>query len=242
MYDNVIREDLFRAAVEKASRDEYREIQRKIEESKDTLNFTSQFERRMRSLIRDVRNGRSIQAAGSASLRSGRKARRTLLIAAVLVVISAGTVLAVDPIRVKISEAFVTIFGDHADISTNKTGHEEQGKPHFLKYYPTVIPKGYDVIFDELSVETGSYDLVYENEDGDTIAFSQVASDKISMDLTSDGRTFEKIKIRGNRGYYLTDSEINSVVWSENGYVFTISSELNRRELIKMAEGLEPVK
>lgn len=241
MYDNVIPEDLFRTAVEKASRDEYRELQKKIEQHKDTLTFSGQFERRMRKMIRMAEQGKKLTNIRRVNLRSGKKARRTLLVAAILVIVSAGTVLAVDPIRIKISEAFVTIFGDHADISTDKTGHEEKGKPDFRKYSPTVIPKGYYVIFDDLSAETGSYDLVYENEDGETIAFSQVVSDKISMDLTSNGRTFEKIKIRGNRGYYLTDSEINSIVWAENGYVFTISSEMNRKELIKMAEGLKPV-
>lgn len=243
-------EELLGTALRRASEEEYREL-KSLEEGGDMPVLGAGSGAAIKKLMcdREILSGTEgvcgVKEHGACDMRpvsrlAGRKRRRVLFVAAALVIMCAGTAVAVEPVRERIAEAFITVFGDHADISTTKEGHGDE-KFTFRRYEPDAIPEGYRVILDECCEETASSDIVYENGTGNTIAISQVASDKISMDLASDGETLEKLCVRGIRGYYVTDKEIGSIVWEEDGCVFTISSQLNREELVNLAERLKPV-
>jgi len=124
MNEAVFLEEL-KKVVSKACEDDLLQLDKELAMGESHV-FSEEFNRKMKKLL-----------DGSADRENpvgkGRKHRipiKYLLIAAILMILAASTVLAIEPIREKLQEVFITLFPEYANIqSEDETSSTDDGLP-----------------------------------------------------------------------------------------------------------------
>lgn len=159
------------------------------------------------------------------------KIKFSILVAAILLLISSTMVMANDSIREKIINMIITFYHDSVDISGPSTiviDQSDDFEIYDLKYIP-----------DDFSLEdkednpVNIYFADYRDQQGNVFYYTQSRSDGTMVSVSSDGKTREKIDIEGNIIYYITDGDMNSIVFEKEGYIYHISGNTDKDFLIK---------
>lgn len=234
MYD-IFTEDLLEQAVKIACEKDY--VNEVSGISKDVHTFSEEFEVKMKELIAPSK----VQKA-----KRKLKKRHYLLVAILVVFMIAGTTaLAVDEIREQIFEYFESLFSDHTDVYfESKEDEIKTTLPREEIMKPEYIPEGFrmeEEIYDE---EFGTYDLIYSNEEGIVLAYSQMVLDEINRtSYTSKGDKAKRIMLDSDQAYIISDDKsVKTILYEKNGYVLSIGGLLSEEELIKMLESVNTKK
>lgn len=105
------------------------------------------------------------------------------------------------------------------------------------KIVPEYIPAGYTIeseIEDFLGVH-----IKFSNQNDTTIVYSQTKNDGIIAQADTENTDYEKIIINNCEGVSYTKDGVNNIVFNTENYVFTISSAIDKTELIKIAESIK---
>lgn len=106
------------------------------------------------------------------------------------------------------------------------------------KYTITAVPEEYMLSStNELEV---LHQLIWTNEKGENILFSQYILQKVSLTLMTGDSPYKYIKIGPYTAFYSTKRNMQTVIWDNGKYLFTIkcTTSIPYKDLIHIAESV----
>lgn len=255
-------EDRLRAAVLSAAEEEMNEIDRETEGLSHT--FSPRFERKMQDILNEQKNGTSARETGSyldALRRQDKKKKsrhsfsrsRYVLAAALLMVLVSTAVFASEDVREGLRQLSVQFFSDRVTVESTEPGgaavrdtesggmaaaSKENDPESFHACKWKTLPEGYKVVEETEIPESHIYNVMYENNKGETIHYSQHDSAEYTINITYDEKDGyrKKIDLGGMEAYSVSNGETNSIFFEKDGYVFTVMSGQSEETMITWIE------
>ena len=227
--DDKVFEALFRQAVI----DDYNEEIEGIPQRKDLMkiiSFSPEFELRMKKLfVRDRRRNAFIM-----SVYYGRRVAAVFILAVTILSI---VLLTNSEVRAAIKNTIIEWYDKYTSIIFHgkDKGNDLNDIEEFIFEY---IPEGFVESWNEK--QGNITDMEYIDDVGTTIYIScWPDSNSTNISIDNENHTIERTTIKGYEAYIAeaTNEDFdNGVIWSMEGYKFTIWSKLSIKELIKIAE------
>lgn len=107
-------------------------------------------------------------------------------------------------------------------------------------YRPAYLPEG----FKETSTEKfgNTFTIVFSNGNRDEILFDQRPADSGTISVDNEHTNYSKVDVSGNTAYCfeaLDEDGSNVLIWQSGGIVFSLTSQTDCEELIRMGESLK---
>lgn len=222
----------FQNVFEEALKKRYESIPNPEELSFD-YEFSPQFERKMKRMIRrfDYIQGKEQRAERKET--TNFRFRRVAVFALVLVLLMALAACAV-----------------HYIIIWNEENNEKQGtldvtfeleNPNtkdLFTFKEPVVPGSYtrEVTFRDGDIQ----DIEYTDEkNGKTIIYQQARiTEAMGLSIGNEDESFAQVEVNGFKGYAETEGETPFIVWSDGISLYTISSNTSFDELFAIAESI----
>ena len=116
----------------------------------------------------------------------------------------------------------------------------EVATERILEYKEPQLPKEYSRY--EIKKDDVQYCVEYENEDT-LVIYRQRLLQNYSSDRSNENTLIEDIQINGNDGvkeeYTVAEITTTSIIWHDNTYVYSLSSDLTYEELLQIAETIK---
>ena len=165
-------------------------------------------------------------------MRGGRMAA-ALLAAAVM---SATVAMAVPEIREKVFQMVREIYEKYSNIHYDQLD-ESYVAGEFVQYRLTYIPEGFVQTQDQNVGE--SHFEQYRNAGGLAIKFSQMRLEKAVFDVDTEKTEPVEIILNGEQtAWYVGNNSWKVLYWDDGEYSFTVSSNLPKEELVKIANSM----
>lgn len=160
--------------------------------------------------------------------------RVAVVVLAILSMSFAGA-LSIEAVRVDIYNAIIEWFDKSYRISFEEK--PEVATEWILEYKEPQLPKEYSRY--EIKKDDVQYCVEYENEDT-LVIYRQRLLQNYSSDRSNENTLIEEIQINGYNGvmekYTAAEITTTSIIWHDNTYVYSLSSDLTYEELLKIAE------
>ncbi len=198
------------------------------EETLSGVTLSEEFHLRMRRLLARRKRGFYVLF--------GTAGRRVASITVAVLVAATVTTVSVEALREPVAQFFTQVFERFTQVffvdDTPDTPEVEMAKRA-----PTYVPEGYTV---EQEMDLGIiYRIVYTNETGKRIRYAQQVKESMEMIADTENVQYTSITVNDYRGVTYSNKEINTIVFSDEEYTYTISSSLNADELVKIAESIK---
>lgn len=197
------------------------------EELKD-ITFSEAFEKKMQKLIR-------VQKKSYFYLINTVGKRVAIIILAIMISLTA-TTFSVKAIRETVIEFITETFEKFTKISVE---NEELNPPQveFVKTAPQYIPGGYTV---ESEIDIGGlYQINYNNNENNPIVYGQELYYGSINHINTEDVEYEKIFINSYEGVFYNKNSVNTLVFADDTYMYTIYGQISKDELIKIAESIK---
>lgn len=227
------------------------------EELAATMPLSPEFEARMQPLFTKARKmeARLQKKAGQrnitistsppnmeTSARRTHFANRKRLIAVMLVLAVLISVLSISTAREGLYDFFIRIYERYSELSfvepgatVGTTPATDPASKNNEGLLPGRIPSGYAE--KERLALIGLVQIVYADKSGFELIFSRQLADGLQIGIDTEGIQTENITVHGTKGLYYSNKGIQSVIWKEGPFVYTISGQIDKEVLIDMAEG-----
>lgn len=196
------------------------------EELKD-IKFSKTFENKMEKLIRAQKKSYFylINTVGK---------RVAVIILAIMISLTA-TTFGVKAIRESVIKFITETFEKFTAVSVED--NESDTQVEFVKTAPQYIPEGYtkDTEIDS----SGLYRILYYNRDKNSIDYIQKISFGAINNVNTEDVEYENISISSLKGIKYINNGINTVVFADETYMYTVYGKVPFDELIKMAESIK---
>lgn len=156
-----------------------------------------------------------------------KKTIKILLIAAILLALTATTVFAIPAFR----EFAIKKFSDHFEFSVVDVQKAKKVKELSVNY----VPNGYEMV-DEV-VDS----VIYKEYENENYRFC-VRKYEIDGDFGLDNEQYviEQIKINNmDAVYYYLEDEYRGVLFNDGKYAFIVDGNINKEELVKIAQNVK---
>ena len=185
--------------------------------------FSRSFERKMKRLIKQ-------QRTAPIKVTNRRSLKRTLIVAAVIVILMAVLALSIEATRNAIFNFFMDIFRPFMAVSVKE---DESAPDDILDIYGlTMLPEGYELVCREEIIK--SYKTVYSN-DVDELTLRQSVKTDYHEYIDTQHSTQEPAVVNGYNGYIVEFTNSNYLVWETEQYIFTLTGSLDKAELVEIA-------
>ncbi len=201
------------------------------------ISFSDEFEEKMQKLIEKQKKFYYywLNTAGK---------RAAAVIAALFVGLTAVT-FGVKAIRepflrfiVETFEKFSSIIFMNDDDNSGQSSISADADFEFEAVEPSYIPEGF--VLDSKMEDLVRFQTTYvDNEHTKIIAYIQTMIDDTILQADTENTTYDKIIINGYEGITYSKNGTNTVVFNTEKYVFTIYSQIDTQEIIKIAESIE---
>lgn len=152
-----------------------------------------------------------------------KKTIRFLVVAAILLSLTI-TVFAIPSCR----EFIITKFFNHSEYNVSDISNAKQVKSLIINY----VPNGFE------KVEDYGYSSVYRNGDKEFIVEKSMITASIGYD--TEFYDDEIIEINGVEAVYYKSNDVNGgIIFNDGEYIFWISGNLSKEELVKIAQNIE---
>lgn len=161
--------------------------------------------------------------------------KRVAVVVLAILSISFAGALSIEAVRVDIYNAIIEWFDKSYRISFAEK--PEVATERILEYKEPQLPKEYSRY--EIKKDDVQYCVEYENEDT-LVIYRQRLLQNYSSDRSNENTLIEEIQINGYNGvmekYTAAEIATTSIIWHDNTYVYSLSSDLTYEELLKIAE------
>ena len=230
--DEYISERLLKAACYSAFRAEDLSIE--IPAGEHT--FSKRFQRKMKRTIRQAD-----RAAAGDQPRIRRVHWKAVLVTVLAVLLSVSvTVMAVEPLREGFLKMIRNVFSDHTEISFETASEVSEIEGGFQVFQLGYIPAGFQLTEETDLSEAEFYVALYEGQEGKTFTFTQTTLEQASFNIGSKDHKYEEFTINGMNAYYNEDQINNNLVLYNEQYAITISGNIPKEELVKIAQSAKP--
>lgn len=159
--------------------------------------------------------------------------RRYIAVAALLMVGMSAAALASDDIRNGLRRLSLQFFSDNVTIEAapeSTTGQEgdDTANGEFHAYKWKEVPEGYRVVYEYQDKELEFYAVVYENNYGNHIDYSQSNLENTQTHISYDSQKGYKRIIElddGLEAYSISDGRNNTIFYEKDGYLFEFMSD-----------------
>lgn len=103
-------------------------------------------------------------------------------------------------------------------------------------YYPRYVPEGFTV--KKASISMGVGEIVYNNNDNKKVMYSMNAK-KQNLFIDTEDIEYTEIMINEYPGQLIKKKRHYTVVFQNNEYLFTVSGDIEPKELIKICESIK---
>ena len=190
-------------------------------------NFSKGFQKKMNKLIRQERRSPFIKTFVNYS-------RKVAIIFLIFISIAFATTMSVEAYRVRFFEVVIEVWEEFTSIIFNDKQNIDDGK--LIPVNPTYIPDNFKIIEHEIN----SYEqfIYWQNDNGIEIMFEQAKITANSIITDTEGIDIEELLIGEQKIIYFTNKNINQIYWNDSNYIYTIISEYDKNELLKMVESI----
>ncbi|MCM1286354.1 MAG: DUF4367 domain-containing protein [Acetobacter sp.] len=178
--------------------------------------FTKSFEKEMNRLIDKMRKDKYHKLT--------RKSVQTLIIAAIILSF-ATTAFAIPSSR----KYIIKQFKDHFSYSVVEIDDVESVESIIVGYIPEGFKKTYE--------DESQLGIIYEYKNNKN--WFSVSKDKLDTEVNFDSLEKEYIIINDTEYLLFTTDGTNGVIWNNGLYTYSISGNINKNELIKIAVEVE---
>jgi hypothetical protein len=233
-------EEIFRKAVKCACEQEYEQLDKKVDNNSHV--FSQEFQEKMQNVLAlkgKKHNAKDMpKVINTTPERHYRVKWKYVLLVAILMILSATTVLASDVIKEIFGKLLIQFSWDSVQIQQVNEQMLEQ-EIEFDRCELGYVPTGFVQTYEEVDEELAYYSAVYDNSMGESIWYEQASIFTTKNHITFDGQTKENIEIHGLTAYYISDGEINTIFFEKNNCMYSVGSQLSKEELIKIVEKIE---
>ncbi len=170
--------------------------------------------------------------------RRGRRLRTLALLAAVIALLAA---LGVSGLAGQSADYQVYVRAEGDTLFYLARPREDLGDRPFHQLTPSWLPEGYTLLESKAAEEGAEKTkLIYGTENGDRIILSQWCGRELSGVAHGEYLT-EKVTVHDCEGVFYAPADGGSsshLLWSEGPYVLELVGELEREELLQIAEHL----
>lgn len=166
------------------------------------------------------------------------KVASILVIAGFLFAVS---VLTVDAFRESVIKFMMSMQKEYTSIRFADTKHNTEGEGMYVDwsnaYSPAYIPPDYKI--SNLTNTEMVKNIEYTNDSGVKIWFSQMEQGATLNIDTENAQKVEDISINDNKGILVLKDGLVTIVWHNEEYLFSLFSEIDEKELIKIANSVK---
>ncbi len=197
------------------------------DEELENITFSEAFEKKMQKLIRAQKK--------SYYYLINTVAKRVAIIILAIVISFTATTFGVKAIRESVIEFITETFEKFTKITVQND--EPNTQALLVKTSPQYIPEGY--VLEKETKSDALYRIIYSNLDNITIDYIQQIDFGIVNNVNTEEVEYAKIKINSLEGIKYIKNGINTVVFADKIYMYTIYGQVPFDELIKMAESIK---
>lgn len=207
-------------------------MNRELDESEQNIephNFSSKFEHNINKLIKNIGRKEKAQAAG-------KVIGKFAVTAATVMGILFGGLLTQQEVYAAVGNVIRNIFSTHDK-------YTYQGSSEDMTFDDTIrlgyVPNGY-----ELRTALYSHSnvlLTYESVDENSIDFEYGLADTTSVSVDNERHILKEINKKEQTYYYyepIEADDFSTLIWYNNGYVYSIDAQFSEDEIIKIAENI----
>ena len=217
-------EDELRRAVIKADR---YELEALPADSEIDHEFSRDFEMKMRKLIRKSKK--------NSRVGEGIVWRKKIVILIATAMILFASTMSISAVRAPVIKLITEVYEKFTHIFFEKDQTSQRITDEFVVYEPTFIPKDFE-LFNR--VINGHVLLEYEFAN-DYISYSQQYLEGISTHINTEGVELEELEFNGFNAMYYSNQGMQSLIWYNDTYIYTISSTLDRDTIFKIASSIK---
>lgn len=153
-------------------------------------------------------------------------------------------VTSVNAVRATVLNFIIEARKEYTNINLKEDGldasqQEISGIPPEWKdvYVPTFVPAGFRITKAESLTFTKI--VHYANDHGQLIVFQQHHGENINIGVDTENAVSERILINGQEGLLVEKNGRTTLIWHNNDFLYSLMSEIDKNELIKMAESIK---
>lgn len=189
--------------------------------------FSNRFQRKMNKLIQQQKRSPFMKSFVNLG-------KRVAIIFLVIISIIFTTTMSVEAYRTKFFEVIKEVWEEFTSIIFKNKENIDDVK--FIPINPTFIPDDFKIVDYEInSYEQFTY---WENDNGMEIMFEQAKIMANAIITDTEGIEVEEKFIGEQKIIYFTNKNVNQIYWYDDNYTYTIISEYDKNELLKMAESI----
>lgn len=189
--------------------------------------FSNRFQRKMNKLIQQQKRSPFMKSFVNLG-------KRVAIIFLVIISIIFTTTMSVEAYRTKFFEVIKEVWEEFTSIIFKNKENIDDVK--FIPINPTFIPDDFKIVDHEInSYEQFTY---WENDNGMEIMFEQAKIMANAIITDTEGIEVEEKFIGEQKIIYFTNKNVNQIYWYDDNYTYTIISEYDKNELLKMAESI----
>lgn len=198
----------------------------------ETITFSSNFEMKIKKL-----NGMQKKPY---YFMINTVTKRVASIVVILFVVLTTTVFSVKALREPVINFLIEIYDKFSVIVFDKsTINLTSSKVSFITYGPIYIPEDFSLNSEEhLNL---SYYREYIGPDGKTITYEQSSLANTQVNIDTENTSTQEIVINQYTGIFFENKGFGNIIWSDGTYSFTISGNVEKFELTKIAESIQKI-
>lgn len=190
--------------------------------------FSDEFQRKMKKLIRQSKS------KSSSGIMVFIRRRAVAIVAAILILI--GCAMSISPVRAAIIEFINWVYEEFTYIFFNQESPSSQDlTDEFIVYEPTYIPEGFILKHKYI----GDFSLMEYENGKDYIIYNQQGVEDVSTGFNTEGVQIEELVFKGMPARYYSNEGIQSLIWYDEHYIYSVSSSLERDVVFEIANSVK---
>lgn len=219
-------DDMLREAVVRA--DKY-EMEALPADSKIEHEFSKEFERKMKRLIRFSKIRNPIKKMVIFHKRV------VALIATIIILFS--SVMGISAVRAAVFGFISDVHEKFTHVFFGEGQSSQNAADKFVNYEPSYIPEGFKLV----NKNTGGPVLTEYEKGNDFISYSQQRLEDVSLNINTEGVKPDELEFKGLSAKYYSNQGVQNLLWRDDEYLYMVSSTLDKDTLIKIAQSVEAV-
>ena len=197
------------------------------------VEFSSDFENWKKDYLERVRDFEYKRIKMIKRMRRKKYLKRIVVGVAAFITVAGITVFGVEALRIQVMNFFIELTDSYTkiDFTNEKADNPAESGNIKLDY----LPEGFSLCKSE--IEDDKVFLQFEKE---AKYFNILRRGSNSaMNIDSENAEIERIDINGKEAYYSTNENINILVFHDNTYSYEISGNIEREEIISIAQNIK---
>jgi hypothetical protein len=165
-----------------------------------------------------------------------KQSKRAAIILLIIIAGISTLIFTVEAIRVRVFNYFIERNERYTEIRLEEENNIKTPELDWENYYqPTYMPEGY--YFE--NGEDGGLIKILNYSDGKNQIIITQTNNSAGIQIDTEDATTENIKISGNEGFLTIKEDRSMIFWHNEEKSFTITGNIKKEEIIKIAESIE---